>query len=260
MMDIGALKKKLTEGRPTVGGWMQIPSSDVAEIMGRAGYDWVAVDMEHGAFSNQILPDIFRALELGGTLPMVRLGRVGKLEIKKALDSGARGLIFPMVENGTQLARAISSSLYPPAGERGVGFSRANLFGKHFEDYRKNADQLILVAQIEHINAVNALDDILAVDGLDAIIVGPYDLSGSMDLTAQFDHPRFIEALVTIREASKRHGVPMGLHIVEPDEETLRSKIADGYQFVAYGTDAVFLNAGCGCPVFDLEKKTVVKP
>ena len=248
MTTIAEIKEKLKSGRPTIGSWMQIPSTDVAEIMGRAGYDWVAVDLEHGAFSRQVLPDIFRALELGGAVPMARIGRVEAKDIKAALDSGAMGLIFPMIESADQLACAISLALYPPAGFRGVGYSRANLFGKHFADYCVQANELVFVAQIEHINAVGALDEILSVAGLDAIMVGPYDLSGSMGITAQFDHPEFQATLEVIGNKAASHGIPMGLHVVQPDRELLARKLAEGYQFVAYAIDGVFLYNSCDCP------------
>lgn len=248
MATVAEIKDRLRKGQATIGSWMQIPSSDVAEIMGKSGYDWVAVDLEHGGISRHQLVDVFRALELGGTVPMARIGKVDALEIKGALDAGACGLIFPMIESAEQLAGAISLSLYPPAGKRGVGYSRANLFGRDFERYLAGAGDLVLVAQIEHIKAVQALDDILAVPGLDAIIVGPYDLSGSMGLTAQFDHPKFVAALNEIREKTALFNVPMGLHVIQPDEAQLREKIAQGYQFIAYAIDAVFLYNNSLCP------------
>lgn len=111
---------------------MQIPSASVAEIMGRAGYDWVAVDLEHGAFTRNLLPDVFRAIELGGSLPFARIADCTMTSIKGALDSGAKGLIFPMIETRDQLDAAIDLALYPPNGIRGVGYCRANLFWKKF--------------------------------------------------------------------------------------------------------------------------------
>ena len=239
---INRIKNKLKTGQPTIGSWMQLPSTAVAEIMGQAGYDWVAVDLEHGAFSIESLPDIFRALELGGTCPFARVAQCHPKDIKQALDAGAQGLILPMVESGEQLERAISWAYYPPRGIRGVGYSRVNLFGKNFTSYVKDdSKNVIIVAQIEHIHAVDNLDAILSVDGLDAILVGPYDLSGSMNLTAQFDHPDFLKTMDTIFQKAKEHGIPMGLHIVQPDQDSLKSTITEGYQFIAYGIDAVFL-------------------
>lgn len=235
------IKAALKTGKPSIGSWMQIPNTAVAEIMGKAGYDWVAVDLEHGSFSQEILPDVFRALELGGTCPFARVAQCHPKDIKQALDAGVQGLILPMIESGDQLKSAVSWALYPSQGTRGVGYCRANMFGKHFDGYLKNSKDILFVAQIEHIRAVQNLDDILSVKELDAIMVGPYDLSGSMDLTAQFEHPDFLHVMDTIFHKAKKRNIPMGLHIVQPDREILKSKIVEGYQFIAYGIDAVFL-------------------
>ncbi len=236
------IRQKLSNGQTTIGTWLQLPSSDVAEIMGKAGYDWVAVDLEHGLFSNHKLPDVFRAIECGGAVPMVRLAHCHPKDIKHALDAGAKGLIFPMIEDAQQLENAISWAHYPPRGARGVGYSRANLYGKNFDDYIHNrSGEILIVAMIEHMNAVTNLDDILKVVGLDSIMVGPYDLSGSMNLTGQFDHPVFLDTMDEIFQKTKVNNVPMGLHIVQPDQQLLNNKIQAGYQFIAYGIDAVFL-------------------
>lgn len=247
---VSKIKAKLKVGKPTIGSWMQIPSSTVAEIMGQAGYDWIAVDLEHAGFSIETLPDIFRALELGGSCPFARVAQCHPKDIKQALDAGAQGLILPMIESKEQLKQAIKWAHYPPQGVRGVGYSRANSFGKDFHSYvHKNSRDIMIVAQIEHISGVHNLDGILSVDELDAIIVGPYDLSGSMDLTARFDHPDFLQVMDTIFHKARKHGLPMGLHIVQPNKEVLESKIAEGYQFIAYGIDAVFLYRSAERPV-----------
>ena len=155
-----------------------------------------------------------------------------------------------MIESREQLDRAISLALYPDAGgSRGVGYSRANMYGRDFDTYREtSAREVLLVAQIEHIRAVEQLDDILSHPRLDAIMVGPYDLSGSMGLTGQFDHPDFVAVMDRINKACIRHGMCMGNHVVQPEPERLAQCIADGYKFIAYGIDAVFLLHGCACP------------
>lgn len=247
---ISEIRSKLKAGRATVGSWMQIPCASVAEIMGKAGYDWVAVDLEHGHFSAQILPDVFRALKLGGTAPFVRVAQCVPKDIKCALDAGAMGIILPMIEKATQLKQAIEWSLYPPKGARGVGYSRANLFGKGFEYYLTTSiEETFFVAQIEHIRAVEELDEILQVEGLDAIMVGPYDLSASMGLTAQFHDRRFIEVMDIISKEAHKYNVPMGLHVVKPLRSELEAAIKEEYQFIAYGIDAVFLYESAERPV-----------
>ena len=131
--------------------------------------------------------------------------------------------------------------MLPPSGNRGVAFSRANLFGKNFNEYIKEAKQPLLIAMIEHINAINELDDILKVDGLDAILIGPYDLSASMDLTAQFDHPEFSKTIRDIKSKSESANIPCGIHVVSPSIDDLKGKIDDNYRFIAYSIDSVIL-------------------
>lgn len=239
---INSIREKLQNNRASIGTWQQIPHSSISEILGYAGYDWVTVDMEHGSISVEQLPDLFRAIELGGTLPLARIADSAKTDCKQALDAGAGGIIAPMIENADQLNKIKDACCWPPTGSRGVGFSRANLFGKHFDSYKEEAQAPLLIAQIEHVNAIANLDEILQVDNLDAIIIGPYDLSASMGLTADFQHKEFILTMEKITNMCKKYGVPYGDHVVQPDLEILKKRINEGYQFLAFSTDAMFLN------------------
>lgn len=238
------LRIKLRNGGHSIGSWMQIPHPSVAEIMGQAGFEWVAVDMEHGTISTHQLPDLFRALELGGTLPLVRLAEGKARDCKQALDAGAGGVIAPMIESAGQLRGVKEACCWPPVGTRGVGFSRANLFGKFFSEYQDEARSPLLVAMIESIRAVDELPEILAVNGLDAIMIGPYDLSASMGLTARFEDRRFMSAMEKIKRLSDESSIPCGLHVVEPSSEELKQRIMEGYRFLAYSIDAIFLYRG----------------
>jgi len=248
MQSLRELRAKLAAGGHTIGSWMQIPHASIAEILGASGYDWVAADLEHGAIATDQLPDLFRALELGGTLPFARVAQGAAKDCKLALDAGAAGIIVPMVESAAQVRDMVAACRWPPAGTRGVGFSRANLFGKRFEAYREEAQAPFIVAQIEHIRAVEALDEIVAVPGLDALLIGPYDLSASMDLTARFDDEAFIAALSRIKACAARSGMPAGVHVVSPDPKLLGARVAEGFRFIAYSIDAVFLHGAAACP------------
>ena len=250
------IRAKLRRREPSIGTWLQLPCPDVAEIIARMGYEWAVVDMEHSSFTKAILPDMFRALERWGTLPFVRVAEAAMQEIRGALDSGAHGLIFPMIESREQLDKAIAWSLYPggkdfEGGRRGVGFCRANAFGldfgKHVAPGEGLGHDVVLVAQIEHIDALANLGTIFAHPRLDACLVGPYDLSASMGLTGRFDHPDVVGALAFIELKARELGVPLGCLVAKPDEKALHAKIAEGYCFLAYGTDAVFLQH-CGRP------------
>ncbi len=248
LITIQQLRERLRNGGHSIGSWMQIPHASVAEIMGQAGYDWVAVDLEHGAISIHQLPDLFRALELGGTLPLVRLAQGHPKDCKQALDAGAGGVIVPMVESAEQLIAVRDACRWPPAGTRGVGFSRANLFGKHFDAYREEAQAPLLVAMIEHFRAVDNLKATLEVSGLDALLIGPYDLSASMGLIAQFDHPDFQSAMERIRTQADQYQIPCGVHVVAPSPEQLKQRIEEGYRFLAYSIDAVMLDHAAAKP------------
>jgi len=238
---IQSIRKALAGGKPSLGSWMQIPNGSVAEIMGAAGYDWVAVDMEHGAIGVEQLPDLFRALELGNTLPLVRVAEGTAKECKQALDAGAGGVIVPNVQSAAQLTAIRDACRWPPAGKRGVGFCRANLFGRNFQEYGREAQAPLLVAMIEDIRAVQALDSILRIQGLDAILVGPYDLSASAACTGKFTHPRFKAALKKILQKAKQVKVPVGIHVVLPSQGDLKQRLKEGFRFIAYSIDASIL-------------------
>ena len=246
---ISALRKRLKEGLPSLGSWIQIPHSSIAEIMGKAGYDWLVIDMEHGNISNESLPDLIRAIELGNTLPLVRLSSHSLSECKNAMDAGSSGVIVPMVSNAKQLETIRSATSWPPSGSRGVGFSRANLFGKEFKKYNIFAQNPILIAQIEHIDSLNNLEAILEVNGLDAIIIGPYDLSASMGITGEFDHPDFQNVIQKILKLARTKKIPCGEHITEANPDIVREKIRQGFTFLAYCTDGIFLFSNSESPV-----------
>lgn len=235
------IRQLMASGNASVGSWMQLSDGSVAEIMGQSGYDWVAVDLEHGSFSLHQLPDIFRALELGDTLPLVRLAQGHIKDCKQALDAGAAGVIVPMVESAEQLQMVKNACSWPPSGTRGVGFSRANLFGKNFAAYNEEAQNPFFVAMIEHVRAVENLESILSVKGLDAILVGPYDLSASMGMTGKFEEPLFEKVMSRILALCEKYQVPAGIHVVQPDIEMVGKRIAEGYRFIAYSIDSVFL-------------------
>ncbi len=236
------IRQKLLKKEVSIGTWQQIPHASISEILGKVGYDWVAIDMEHGSINLSQLPDLFRALELGGSLPLVRISEPSIKECKQSLDAGAGGIIAPMIENADQLRKIRDACYWPPKGNRGVGFSRANLYGKNFEDYKEESKSPLIIAQIESIKGVNNLSDILKVKGLDAIIIGPYDLSASLGITASFKSKLFLETITKIIDLSKKNNIPCGYHLVEPDKKLLTEKINEGYTFLAYSTDAIFIH------------------
>jgi 2-dehydro-3-deoxyglucarate aldolase len=239
------IRAKLRNGLHSVGSWIQIPDASVAEIIGQSGYDWVAVDMEHGSISIHQLPNLCRALELGNTLPLVRLAQGHSKDCKQALDAGAGGVIVPMIESAPQLISVRDACRWPPAGSRGVAFSRANLFGKYFDLYHKEAQSPLLIAMIEHERAVDNLQEILVVEGLDAILIGPYDLSASMGLIGNFEHKDFYATMKKIKTLALQYQIPAGIHVVAPSLNDLKNRIDEGFRFIAYSIDSVFLRESC---------------
>ena len=200
--------------------------------------------------SNSLIP----FTDLGNTLPLARIAHGHPKDCKQALDSGAGGVIIPMIEKASQLSFVRDACRWPPSGNRGVGFSRANLFGKNFESYREEAQAPFLVAMIEHCNALIELEAILAVEGLDAILIGPYDLSASMGLTGQFEHPDFVAQMEHILKTSQDKGISAGIHAVAPSPMQLQQFVTDGYRFIAYSIDSVMLNSALGIPSFDYKR------
>lgn len=239
------LKRKIAGNKLTVGSWLQLPDTFTAEIMAKAGFDWLAIDMEHGLID---LKDVFRLIQtvdLCGPAPLVRLNVNDASTIRRVMDAGAAGVIVPMVNSAEDAAKAVQAVKYPPQGGRSFGLGRAHRYGEYFDRYVKSSNSSsLLVIQIEHIDAVKELDRILKVKGIDAVIIGPYDLSGSMGIPGKFGNAKFRKAVKVIVKKVKKAGIPLGFHIVQPVEKEFRSKVREGFNFIAYGMDTIFLSEG----------------
>ena len=231
--------------RPSVGSWITIAHPTIAEIMAASGFDWLAVDLEHSAITIREAEELIRIIELNQVVPFVRLTSSNPDQIKRVMDSGAHGVIVPMVNDKRVAEVAVAATKYPPIGNRSYGLARAQKYGHGFEEYVSwQASNAMVVVQIEHIDAVNNLEEILLVDGVDAYFVGPYDLSGSLGIPGQFSHPDFVSAMERIKSVAEAVGKPGGVHIIEPDGEMLQDALAQGYQFVAYSLDFKILDSG----------------
>ncbi len=245
MVDLNKLilvKEKLSSNIPTIGSWLQIPSPISAQILSSSSsFDWICVDLEHSSIGIETCENLFRSIEQSGSLPIVRLSANDEVQIKRVLDSGASGIIVPMIKDLESLLYAREAMHFPPKGKRGVGLARAQDWGESFDSYRDFQENLLLIAQIEHIEAVQNIDEIFASDLLDAYIVGPYDLSASLGKPGDFDSEDFKEAVKKIETAAKANNVPPGYHLVEPDKKRLKELLDDGYIFVAYSIDTLML-------------------
>lgn len=241
------LKHRLAAGEPTVGTWVTLGHPSIAEVLARAGFDWLVIDLEHSVIGLREAQDLLRAADLHGVPGIVRLPANDPVVIKRVMDAGAAGVMVPMVNRAADAAAAVAAVRYPPSGTRGVGLARAQGYGAEgaFAAYRDGLDDTaVVVVMIEHVDAVAAIEEILAVDGVDAFIIGPYDLSGSLGVPGALDDPAVVDAIATVRAAGERHGVPGGLHVVEPDPARLRAALTEGHRFVGYGLDVRFLDVG----------------
>lgn len=248
---ISQLRCRLSSHKPSIGSWLQIPSSATAEIMASSGYDWLAVDLEHGSFSTSQLPDIFRSIELYNCLPFVRVSSHSFVDLQCALDAGAAGLIIPNIVSLEDVNYIYCYANWPPAGKRGVGFSRSNLYGKNFKYFQSFNQSIFLVGMIESSEALDKLPLILESRKLDSILIGPYDLSASLSITGSFNSPKFKSAIDTIFNLCKKYSTPCGFHVVEPSPSSLYEKIDSGYLFNAFSIDSLFLSNFSNCPSLD---------
>jgi 2-keto-3-deoxy-L-rhamnonate aldolase RhmA len=237
------LKHKLLNNEFTIGSWITIGSPDVAEIMSNAGFDWLVVDLEHSVISIDVAGDLIRTIDLCGISPLVRLTSNDSNQIKRVMDAGAHGIIVPMVNTVEDAKRAVASTRYAPKGNRGVGLARAQGYGENFKEYLEwQSTSPIVIVQIEHINAINNLEEILKTEGVDGFIIGPYDLSCSMGVPGVFEDQEFSNTVSHIINVGKKLSIPTGIHIVEPDLEILAESKNKGYNFIAYSVDIRMLD------------------
>jgi len=236
------VKRKLRQGLPTFGSWIMIGDLAAAEILAGAGFDWITVDMEHTSIGYEKLSVLLSGIRSRGPEALVRIEDNNPAVIKRVLDCGADGIIIPLINSGQEAEAAVRAAKYPPDGFRGVSLGRASEYGNNFEDYFNSInDELLVMAQIEHFKAVEKIEDIVSVEGLDGVFLGPYDLSGSMGIVAQFDHPRMVEARMRILEAARKAGKAIGIHEVRPDAEPVKLLVEEGFNFIACSIDTIFL-------------------
>lgn len=238
------LRAALRDGKAVVGTWLNSGSPIVAELLALCGYDFVCVDAEHSAVDLQQTQQLFQAIRSGSPecAAVVRLHGVDYSLVKRYLDAGARGVICPLINTREDAELLVSAVKYPPTGKRGVGFCRANAYGLKLEGEFKDANEEVLtVVQIEHIIGASNIEEIVSVPGVDAVFIGPYDLSASMGITGQFDNPKYVEARERILKVCHEKMVPVGIHVTQPNPEELKQRIREGYRLLAYSLDITML-------------------
>lgn len=237
------LRNKINSHTLTLGSWITLGHAAIAEIMAKAGFDWLVVDLEHSVISIDVAGELIRTIDLCGVAPLVRLTSNNEDQIKRVMDAGAHGIVVPMVNTPLEAEKAVAATRYAPRGSRGVGLARAQGYGINFQDYLEwQNDGPVVIVQIEHKDAIEQLEEILTVPGVDGFIIGPYDLSCSLGIPGEFKQSLFTDAMEQILETGKKLNCPAGLHIVEPDPQLLEQSVRDGYIFIAYSVDIRMLD------------------
>jgi 2-dehydro-3-deoxyglucarate aldolase len=249
------LKSKLARLKKTIGTWLTMPHPSVIEILASAGFEWMVIDMEHAAIDILSMQNMIGHIQGNGMEALVRVSKNEEVVIKHVMDAGANGIIVPMVKTADDARTAVGYVKYPPDGFRGVGLSRAQHYGTGFDSYKKWLDkEVVIIAQIEHIDSVHNLSNILKVDGIDGIIVGPYDLSASMGLPGELDRAEVLLAISEIEKVTLQARKSLGTHIVSSDSTRLLSAFSKKYNFFAFGIDFFFMGDKAREEMFKIKK------
>ena len=239
-------KHKLRNGEIVLGGWTLLGHPGSVEIMAGEGFDFIVADMEHTAIDIRAFHDAALAIKGTGCDILARLQSCDPDQAKRVLDNGANGIIVPSINSREQAEKAVAMAKFPPAGFRGSSLCRATGYGQDFKGYfDSHNDNVLVVIMLENIDAVTNIDKILSTPGIDATFIGPYDLSASMGIAGQFDHPDLLAAQQKLVEACKKHNVPAGMHVVPVDNAELKKRIEQGLKFIACGIDTLFIRHGC---------------
>ena len=223
-----------------IGGWLSSCSTVIAELMALCGFDFITVDVEHAPNDIEQTFQLMQAIKSGNPecLAFVRVSGNSYSEIKRYMDAGADGIICPLVNSKEDAENLVKAIKYFPLGIRGVGYSRSNKYGMELVNAVKNDnDRSFVCIQIEHVEAIQNLDEILSVEGIDAAIIGPYDLSASMGLMGKMNHPKMEEAISKTLTKCQEYSIMPGIHVVDQDPEKVQSRIKQGYRFIAYSVD-----------------------
>jgi 4-hydroxy-2-oxoheptanedioate aldolase len=245
MNKLDIFKDKLSKGEPVFGPFMKTGDAAFVECAGYAGFDFAILDMEHGpeGFSN--LQNLIRGTEVSGILPIVRTYDSSETAISKALDLGAKGIQVPQVQSAEQAREVVKAAKYFPKGERGVcRFVRAaNYSSTPRNEYFEQANEALVILQVEGKHVINKLDKILAVEGLDVLFIGPYDLSQSLGVPGQVSNPIVVEAIKQITEQAKKAGVVVGVFCDTLEAASLWRSA--GIQYLSYSVDVGIFTDAC---------------
>lgn len=241
-MQKNSLKNKLLNNQLTIGTWLTIGHQSVVEVLATADFEWITIDMEHSVIELEKAQELIAHIQRFGKKALVRVPKNDDVVIKRVMDAGADGIIVPMVNTKEDAITAVHNAKYPPVGTRGVGLARAQNYGIGFDKYKEwLKEEAVVIAQVEHIKSVENIESILSTDGIDGIMIGPYDLSASMGIPGEYDKKEVKEALAKVETACKKMKKSLGFHVIKPDYKLLEEKINAGYTFLAFSLDFFFL-------------------
>ena len=238
------IKQRLQNGDTLHGCWLNMGSSLSAEMVGKSGFDWVLVDLEHGAGNEKDALHQFQALEHGSAAAITRIESVSRPRVHRILDMGSEGIMFPQIRTVEEAREAIAAMRYAPDGVRGTAiYVRATNYGKQLDEYYQGVkDNLLGVIQIETLESLKNLEGIAAIDGVDVLFIGPADLTMALGIFWQFDHPQYQKALKATAAAAEKAGKAAGVLMADPAQYEMYYKL--GFRFLACGSDATFVNKG----------------
>lgn len=234
------VRAKLQRGEPAIGTWLVLPDPFAARMMAEVGFDWLTVELEHTPTSFETAALSFLNIAAAGCVPLARVPWNTGENIKRVLDTGAWGIIVPMVNSRAEAEAVVKAARYHPLGNRSIGgqLHTATFATDGSTYYAKANDEILVVIMAEHVEAIANIDSIVSTPGIDAVFIGPNDLLNSMGKPPAFhsDDPQFTDAIDKVLAACKRHKVPAGIHVVDP--AIAKQRIAEGFQFIAIGSEA----------------------
>ncbi|HAV63663.1 MAG TPA: 2-dehydro-3-deoxyglucarate aldolase [Verrucomicrobiales bacterium] len=242
-MKQNSVRHRLKEREATFGTWLTLPDPVAARLLATSGFNWITVELEHTPTTFETAALCYAMIAAGGTVPLARVPINSTENIKRVLDTGAWGVIVPMVNSRTEAEAAVAAARFPPLGRRSVGgqLNAAN-FDTDQATYRRRAnDEILVVLMIEHVEGIANAEAIISTPGVDAVFIGPNDLLNSMGKMPSFEseEPDFTQGIAKVRDLCRRHGVAAGIHVLTP--EAARRRVAEGFQFIALGSDAGFM-------------------
>ena len=239
------VRHKLKKGQPSIGTWLTLPDTTAARLMARTGFDWLTVELEHTPVTFETAANGFAIISASGVVPLARVPVNSVENIKRVLDTGAWGVVVPMVNSRAEAEAVVAAAKFAPIGARSIG---GQLHAANFETdvgtyYARANDEILVVVMAEHIDAIERADEILSVPGIDVVFIGPNDLHNSMGKPPAFDseHKEYVDALKHILKTARKYGIAPGIHVA--DAATAELRMDEGFQFIAVASEAGFMLA-----------------